>query len=92
MLSILLVCIYIYLLGERERAHLVVRLESVTFICIYVYIYFYIYGPTVLAPGWPRATRKRKASRLAHAHTWYLLKNRLSTSFVKPDKDPFIYG
>ena len=39
-------------------------------------------GTVRLAPGWPRATRKRKASRLAHAHTWCLLKNRLSTYIV----------
>ena len=33
------------------------------------YIYVYIYPSDLLASEWPRATRKRKASRLAHAHT-----------------------
>ena len=47
---------FVMLLGERERAHLVVQLRL--FFYIYIYIYIYIRS-TVLAPGWPCATRKR---------------------------------
>ena len=32
-------------------------------------ICLYIDPSDLLASGWPRATRKRKASQLAHAHT-----------------------
>ena len=33
-----------------------------------IYMYIYLYPSDHLASGWPRATRKRKDSRLAHAH------------------------
>ena len=36
------------------------RTAAIIFLYIYLYIYLFIYiRPTVLAPGWPRATRKR---------------------------------
>ena len=38
------------------------RTAAIIFLYIYIYIYIYLYiyiRPTVLAPGWPRATRKR---------------------------------
>ena len=36
------------------------RTAAIIFLYIYIYIYIFIYiRSTVLAPGWPRATRKR---------------------------------
>ena len=35
------------------------RLYIYIYIYIYIYLFIYIVRPTLLAPGWPRATRKR---------------------------------
>ena len=47
-------------------------IESTTVLSdIYIYIFIYIVRPTVLAPGWPRATRKR--SRPDHTCKYIIL-------------------
>ena len=58
-------------------------LSKSTMAAIYIYLFIYIYPSDLLAPGWPRATRKRKVSPLAHAHAWCLLKESRVHPFVK---------
>ena len=36
-----------------------IYIYNIYIIIIYIYIFIYIVRPTLLAPGWPRATRKR---------------------------------